>query len=504
MPEEDSTVVVARGASYLILQNMFNTVIGVIALSVITRTIPETEIGVMAVLTLVVGVCQLVSGMGFPKMATKFIADFMGRERRDGAAGVGYGTLRVSLIISSLMSLLVFHFSDDLSLFTLKSTVFGGIFKVLAIDLVFATPLPSLTAIIVGLQKIREASMINIIRGFVKQVSVVSLVLFGFGLRGIVIGWILADLVNFTLFLGLIIKNFGLSNHSFDLKRLTFLSLPVLASDSITFIYSWFDRVLLLTFLPLKDLGVYNMAFTAYLVLNSIPVAIYTALYPKYSELHGRGGVQDVEKAISKASRYVSFIVVPLCLGLMVTATPTISLFAGPKYAGGGYPLAVLSGFTAIESIGSVIGSVLLVFEETRMYAVITAISVLTGILSGTQILPSFGMTGAALSRGVAAVVSLLLTFLVIRRKMRLSFDNEALWKSWVASLLMVIVVGVVEYICFSKYLLFAYVLIGGSTYLLTLRILHAANKDDFLLIRKFMGDRWRWVVDLLARLLAF
>ena len=290
----------------------------------------------------------------------------------------------------------------------------------------------------------------------------------------------------------------------FSLKRILGFSWPIYLSSWVGFGYSWFDRTLLLAYVPLADVGVYNVAVTAFGVMASIPSAISTALFPQYSELQGRNGARGLEKAVRAASRYVSYVVVPLAVGLAATARPAISLFAGGAYETSASPLAILSLFGAVTFVGVALSDIFSITERTKLSALLTLIGVSISVLLGFLLLPSTGVLGAAVLRGFAMVLSLALMLIVLKR-MRLfavAFDFEALWKSWVASSVMAVAVLGIQFFLYSKYLLPLYVLLGGVVYLVMLRFLRAVRVHDIHLVKAFAGKRFARLVDWVRPLL--
>jgi len=328
--------------------------------------------------------------------------------------------------------------------------------------------------------------------------------LLNLGLWGVILGWLIGDLCGFLMFSGYILRNFGKPTFGFGLKRILGFSWPIYLSSWVGFGYNWFDRALLLAYVPLADVGVYNVAVTAFMVMASIPSAISTALFPQYSELQGRDGMRSLEKAVRTASRYVCYIVVPLAAGLAATARPAISLFAGRAYEMGALPLAILSLFSAATCVGAALSDIFSITERTKVSALLTLIGISISVFLGFLLLPSTGVFGAAILRGVAMILGLGLMLGVLRR-MRLfavGFDFETLWKSWVASSIMAAAVLGFQFLLYSKYLLPLYVLAGGVVYLVMLRFLRAVRPHDIHLIKAFVGKRFEHLVDWVRPLL--
>lgn len=299
-----------------------------------------------------------------------------------------------------------------------------------------------------------------------------------------------------------VFRALGPPTFEFSLKRLLRFSVPLMPGNSISFTYSWYDRVLLVPYVSLAELGIYNAALTAFGVLSAIPSGMATALYPAYAEIQSLKGKAGLEDAIHFASRYVSFIAIPLALGLFATAKPALALFVGEQYEYGSTVLQLLTLFFALTVLSNAFGSVFLLLGKTGTASVATAVTVVVSLLAALLLLPIWGTSGAAASRGVGMVVSFAFTLVLVRREIRLTFDLEAFWKSFAASTAMVVVIWLSEYLLYDRLLLPAYVIVGAVTYLAGLRLLKAIHPADVELTKQFLGARYQRPVNLLSKIL--
>jgi len=489
---------VARGASFLFIQSLVTSIVGAVGFGIMARLMTKTEMGVYVTLSLVFALVQMGASFSLPSAAVKFIADLRGQNEEKGAAGVAFQILRFTLITSIVSGSLVFLFSNQISVLLTRTIGYVEVFKILALDLVFAGFLPSLNGIMIGLQRMKELAILNIVVYTVSKVLSIVFLLVNLGLWGVALGWLVGDLCGFLLFSGYILKSFGMPSFGFSLKRILGFSWPIYLSTWVGFGYNWFDRALLVAYVPLAEVGVYNVAVTAFGLMYAIPGAMSTALFPQYSELQGRDGMQSLEKAVRTASRYVSYVVVPLAVGLAATARPAISLFGGRAYEMGAFPLAILSLFGAFTCVGAALSDIFSITERTKISALLTLIGVSISVFLGFLLLPLTGVSGASILRGVSMVLGLGLMLAVLSR-MRLfavAFDFEALWKSWVASSVMAAAVLSSQFLMYSKYLLPLYVITGGIVYLVMLRILKAVRPHDINLVKAFVGKKFERLVD--------
>jgi O-antigen/teichoic acid export membrane protein len=486
----DSAVRMARGASFLVFDTSFSALVGIVAFALISRLLTKNDMGVMTVLLMLTSTCQLVSTLGLPSASTKFIAEFLGREDTNTASAVASQILKVNSATAAFMSMLCFGLSEALSELLLGTTQYTLIFQVLALNIFFSSLLPGLTGVLLGLKRLRDLAVFGAASFSIQQALVVALLLSRMDLLGVVIGWTVANMFNCAVFLWVIGQSVHLSiAGQFDLKVLLRYSWPLYPVAFVSLIDNWFDRVLLLGY-SLSDLGAYNVAFKAFGYLYAVPIAIADGFFPHFSELTSREGLDRLSTILTSTSRYLVLVATPLALQLATMATPMISIFAGRIYASAGQYLTVLCIAAAISVFGLMLGKVLLVLDETRLYAIIVLTTVLIGLGLGKVLVPLFGPLGASFARATSMILTLIFLVGATSRKLRLRIDTQALWKSWVAGLVMAGILILVQLIAKSAVLIPVYVVLGMLVYMLSLRMLHAVVDKDLEFLKRFLGNK--------------
>lgn len=486
----DSATKMVRGASLLVFDTSFSSLVGIAAFALVSRLITQTEMGIMTVLLMVTSTSQLASTLGLPNASTKFIAESMGRGDVKTASAIAVQVLKVNIATASIMALLCFSLSEIFSVHLLGNTQYRFLFQVLALNVLFSSLLPGLTGILLGLKRLRELALFGVVSFSLQQTVVVVLLVLRFGLPGIIAGWTVANLFNCAVFLRTVARSVPLStSERFDLRVLLRYAWPLYPIAFVSLIDNWFDRVLLLGY-PLSSLGAYNVAFKAFGYLYAIPMAISDGLFPHLSELKSREGVERLSKTLTLTSRYLSIIATPLALGLAATATPIISLFAGRAYVSAGQPLAILCVAAAISVLGVVLGKVLLVLDETLLYTSIILGTVVTGLGMGKLLVPLMGPVGASVARAAAMVLGIICLVVATAKRIRLRIDKQALWKSWVSALIMVTVLTLAQLLSKNWLLMPVYIVLGALTYMLMLRVLDTVTERDIELLKRLLGMR--------------
>jgi O-antigen/teichoic acid export membrane protein len=226
------------------------------------------------------------------------------------AAGVFYQAIKANLLLSLPVAAAVFWRAEFLSTWLLGTPERAILFQLLALDIVVAAGLlPSLNSSMLGLQKIREMSPINLVYMAIRQGLIVVFTFATRSLLGLVMAWVVSELAVALALLKYVRSNMGPPVFTFDLKRLVRFSFPLFLQDAANYAYAWLDQVALLTYLSLESLGVYTTSMTAFGVLAGVAGAIATSLFPTYSAMHEEHGNRALSDSCRGATRYLCMIV---------------------------------------------------------------------------------------------------------------------------------------------------------------------------------------------------
>jgi len=487
----DQYVHLGRGASYLMIQSLGLNAVTVVSFIILARIISTKDMGIWAILLLVNAACQAFATW-FAPAVTKYVAENIS-EKPKVAAAAFYQSIRVTIFMYLPIVAAIYLGANFITSKILGDVSYALLFRVLALDVFFwAGALPMVTAALLGLKMFREIASISLVtQGFLRQSLVILLVIFMKNILGLVIGGLTADVATVLIYLVLAVRVLGAPRFDFPLSKLLSFSLPLELSQIASFAQSWFDRALLAAFVPLTTLGIYNVALTAFGVLTGFSGSITNMLFPAYSSIPNKTeDLRNMRDAIRLAIRYTSLTLAPLAFGLLATAKPALTLLVGEAYVGGYEPLAILSGVFALTAFATALGPVLLALEETALYALVAGATALIGLGVAAVLLPVWGIVGASTGRALAMVLAAILTLLILKKRITLQLDLEAISKPLFAAATMAAVIVAVETLQYSKLLLPLYLVIGAIVYLLMLRLLRAVDSADLYLLERFLGTR--------------
>ncbi|MFH0897472.1 MAG: oligosaccharide flippase family protein [Candidatus Bathyarchaeota archaeon] len=484
---------VVLGSTYLTIRNVLSTLVAVFGFALMARLISVEEMGAIAGLTLLTTLAPLFSDFGLTESMLKHVSEVKGRGESITE------TVASALLFRTVMCLIVasafFLLAPTISEAVFKTSFYAYTIKLLSIDIIPLSINSLLNSILLGAGRMKAIAFYGITSIAVRWISITALLLAGAGLNGVIIGWIIGDLTPLPLLAAAVVKATGLRRQALKSVRqqiptLLRFAAPLYLSAIVAFIYVWYDKAVVLAYLSLTDLGIYNTTYQAFSILVVIAMTLGSSLLPYYGMAYGKKDHAAISSGIRRASRYTMLTIFPLTLGLLAAANPIITLFAGKQYEEGWTVLATLSLFGLVYGLTPALSNILLIYGKTKTILFISLIPVAASLLMLPLVLV-MGLTGLALMRGTGIVLSGLLTAYFVNRLVKIRFDWKAMIKSLASSTIMAITILILQLTLNNKNLLPLYTVVGAAIYFATLRILRTLDREDAQLIENVIGKKY-------------
>jgi len=497
--ETPPSVRVARGTTYLFAQGLVGNTAAVVYFAMAARLLPSvSDFGVLAAVTMVAGLFPTFATLALPTAVTRFVAEHIGKGDQDSTAGVFKKALKFGFIMGLAASSLCYGLSPSLSTILFGADSHAPLFKLLSVNVFLGIFSPFLWSALQGLQRFREYALIGTAQSLLRTTLAIAFLILGYGIWGILLGWLIGDFTTMLLALHATLPSLGKHSANYPLMPLLQYSLPLYGADLLNYFLNTIDRYLILLLAGTFALGIYSPSITAASTVGIVTGSISGALFPVLSEIHGRFDEKAVSEASLRASRYIFLIFTPLAIGLASSAHPIISLFVGERYLPATLPMAIIAVTMALTSGGVIVGNALLSLGLTRIFLLASAAAIITDVFVSLLLIGPFGNVGAAIARASLTIVLFLIPLHYLRRKVGNHLDKEAFIKSLASSSVMAVVVLFIQGMWMSKYLLPLYISVGGTVYLLMLRLLGAVVKEDLELLRRLLPKRISFVTSAL------
>ncbi len=231
--------------------------------------------------------------------------------------------------------------------------------------------------------------------------------------------------------------------HPGDKVALAHFAGPLLLTSLLAYLTHWGDRYLLERLLPLAELGRYSAVMDLGLqTLGLVLVGLATAWYPRLVQAWGAGEVAEAQRLYGRYGALLLAVMLPAGLGFALLLPDLLPLLFGRAFAD--VPPALCQAVAALALLGGVkmhfLDQRLLLARRVWWHAASIGTAAACGLLLLWWLVPTLGVTGAALGlllgQGAGALVSLWGG----RDTLRLRLPMALLWPPVLASAALVAV----------------------------------------------------------------
>lgn len=479
----------AGGTSILSGQSAINTLLGALFFMYMARALTKEELGVYSAVTLAYSIATVLGSIGLNYAASRYIPYHLGQnDLKNTSLASKYILLFSSLATLTLASIFLL-FSTDLSKIMLGTETYALFFQIASILVLLSVMGMVFTGFLQGIQRYKRLAALNLSSQIIRVSSSTSLLILGFGVTAVLLGYAFYYLLFIILAIPLTLKLFKATNDkpnpkntdTITVKTIFTFALPMLGYSIVNYFSSSVDQFIVLTFINVEALGAYTVAFTAAGLVSTIfATPLLSTLMPSMSEIHGAAGKEQVAKALTSSTRYIAMFFIPASLGLAALSPLAIHILASNLYEEAILPVAIMSIGITVYGFSTAIMSALIALGETRKVMLTIALATLLGFAGSAGLTPILGIPGAALGRAIIYTSTFLLFTIIGSRALPIIFDRKAVVGCSLASLLMACFLYLFASLTnFNLLLLPAYLLSGVVVYGLTLTATHTLTTND-------------------------
>ncbi len=382
---------VPRGTLYLATQQVVTYVATFIYYALLLRVLNLSQIGEVSLLALVMSIFTTLTQVALPSAATRFIASNIakGDARKAEASartitglllGIATPSLILAIFLSPWVGKLLLGGPSGIQLI-IATFVTGFIIDITTL----------LGSFFLGLGMYSQSVYQNVLYVPLSRGLGLTLAYSGFGVSGIVLGWVCGGLATLALSTYLLRGRLALKG-SYPIMPLMTFSLPVFSSTVITLLQNWGDIAIL-------------QALIGQLQTTSVT--------------HSTNGAKGVSSQLIPVFRLINVIVLPICVGLAAVAPSAIEVVYGPALVGQSIPFVMLVLATIFSAQGAILVMVLQATGNTRpllkIFPIATVLDLAT-VFFGAE---AFSTLAGAAGRVVLAVATFTLAWQSLRLTVR-------------------------------------------------------------------------------------
>ena len=462
---------------------------------VATRLLNKEEMALVALIFILSAIICLVSNLGLGVLVLKLVPEMQAKEEKEEVKRIVSTSTYLPVLVSAICGGILLFFYREISLLFLKSYIYGNLIRIVTITAIFCSIYDVLIFPLYGLQMFGEASIVIIIAN-VSQRLLAILFYFIFGLEGIFWGFGLGALIG-ILYIFYQLKDFlGKLDNSW--YRLVKYSLPFYATGVTRYAIASFDKLIIGILLSPAVLAVYFVAERIPRYCLTLIESVTTPTIRKLTEFKA-SGVEKVEEAFKKTSRYISLCFIPFFLGLISIGYPLLHLYAGKQYVNGFPILVILLLSLLMYAYYALYSGTAYIMGEPKIrlkYEIVTAFS---GLIFIFLLVPIIQTTGVALAKFLSFVVGVAYTKLLLKKLLPgASFDFHAIKPALFSSLPPFILLILLQIWYYRLWIVPFYFFLGASIFFFISK--RGLKREDIELLENVIPLKQVFIKKLLLR----
>lgn len=420
---------------------LINFVVGI----VLARSLGSEQYGFYSFLMWFLGLGAIAANLGVGSMATRFVADALGRENRLESRSL----VRLTLILRGMATLFVSSVILAFSGFWAKAFAHPGneiYFALVAFALLPNSMNYVLIGIFSGFQKYEYNAYLILGSNPLRAVLLIVLTFLGFGVKELliasIVSWVVGMVVGVILLRRLVpLKAILSPSPPNPALRKSALKYALVMTGLLAVNYFLWEQIEVLflgMYRPVEEVGFYTLASKLpSMAIMLLPSVFSAVLLPAMAEQFGKGDLEKLRTIYVTSARYLMMLAMPLAAGGIALANPIISLLYGREYMSAIMIMQIVFIPFAINSIGNGAGSVIQGINQPAFVLKVGGLLALLNVGLNLCLIPKYGMLGAAVASSVPRILTLPINIRFVSRRIKATWPLADTIKIGLASCLM-------------------------------------------------------------------
>lgn len=362
------------------------------------------------------------AAFGIGAALTKYVAEFsddLAKTKEYISSGmIG------SVVTGSAMGIVLYLLSDIISINIFNIPEMASLLKVTAFCFPFIAINKAVLGALNGFRSMKAFALIDVtLNATVLLVSLFLVLFLNMNVLGAVLGFVIP-----TIILGLIAIFFIRSNLIFPnrtllqndiLRNVLHFGFYVVLGNSIGYIYTHIDSLMIGYYLNEKDVGFYAVAAVFVQGITLIPSAIQRVTSPLITKNHAKKEYGSIVKLLKSVTLKVLLLSLLFSLFMIVFGKTLILTIFEDVFLPAYLPLIILLiGYTIYSTFMS-IGTFYASIGHVKLSYKVALFSAILNIVLNVAFIPKYGIIGAAMATSTSLIVLTFMNFFIIRHFVR-------------------------------------------------------------------------------------
>jgi O-antigen/teichoic acid export membrane protein len=421
---------VAQNTAIQVASKVISTLLGVVALGVMTRSLGKNGFGEYTTVFNFISLFAVVADLGLTLVTVQMIShpdndqehtlnNLLGLRLVSALIFLGAGpVLALCLPYSPLIKLGILY-STLAFVFIALNQIFTGLFqKNLVMQKAAVAEISGRVALIIGL---------------------VMSAFYNWGLLGAVWATVAGNAINFLL-QWLFSRNFLKIKLEFDWKlwrRILTKSWPLAVIIVFNLIYLKTDTLILSLMKSEGEVGLYGAVYKIIEVLTTLPFMFAGVILPPLTAAWYKGEKERFWRVLQKALDLMLILALPLVIGAQFLATDLMTILAGKDFTAAGPILRILILAAGLIFVSCLLSHALIAADKQKKligFYIFVALSSLIGYLI---FIPPFSYFGAAWTTIYSELAIAVFTFLYLKKELKSQLNFKIIYPAGKAAIIM-------------------------------------------------------------------
>ncbi|MFW9850623.1 MAG: oligosaccharide flippase family protein [Candidatus Thorarchaeota archaeon] len=395
-----------KGTTALVSQSMISGLLRILSIMILAKLLLQAEMGQIALLGVIYGITQFLGALGLNHASPYYL----GKNATDDEPSIARSFLNKStLLILAASTFLAISLLVSLPLIVATGYLSFELVLLAALLIPLSSIDVFLDSFLLGRYRVNSLVASRMIFEGSRFFFSIFLVLLGFGVYGVLLGWLIGEGIGVVVFS--FASRFKLSTRKADIRMLPVLgfALPSLAFQTVDVAIQNADRLILLSLTSLVTLGVYDVLLNLLFMLSFFSLSVSTSLYPVLTRLehtsdNSKQQEHNTEQATTLLVRYIILALLPVSIVLAMHSELVLNILVGATYSS--YLNASLS--FAILAIAYILWGITYSFHSVlrargeKKFFIYVGLFVIAFEVAGCWILTSMlGLLGASIIRAI-------------------------------------------------------------------------------------------------------
>lgn len=383
----------------------------------LANLLPPSSLGIYFIVLMVLTVGSVLSRAGLENVLLRLIAEFKEEGRPGDLKGAFYSGVLASLLITVVVTVLVYALAPQLALLFNVS----GLERDIRTMLWGIIPFTFIALTAASLKGLRHVALAQILESLLIPFIALLLVYFfvSYGeLRKVEMFYVTSLVITMVvafIFWKKVTTSFTEEISSFSKRSLLIQGRPLLLVSSFNLIIMWIGTVALGVFSNTEEVAIYNIATRVAVLTSFILIAVNSASSAKFASLYKKGNILALERMGLQSTVLIVILSIPILVVFLVFPETVISLF-GESYNESAAVLSILAAGQLFTVLTGSIGQILIMTGHGKELRNAMFFGVVAQSLLATLLVPQFGAIGAAISAASCSAIINIFSAVYVRK----------------------------------------------------------------------------------------